>query len=176
MIVLIIAIVVSEYYARKARVVPMPSAPWMRKALLKMMQESAQIRNGERLYELGAGWGTLALALARQYPHAHITAIELSPIPFAAAWLRGKIGGHKNLSVKRASFYDHDLSKADVIVAYLTAQILADLKPKLEKEMKANAHMFCHTFPVPDWNAQRVETVRKMGYDLNVYWFDRQSI
>ena len=40
--------------------------------------EHADIRNGDRILELGCGWGSLTLWMAQQFPGSHITAISNS--------------------------------------------------------------------------------------------------
>src|SRR5687768_13432770 len=40
------------------------------------------------IYELGCGWGSLAIALAKAFPHAQIRGIELSPLPYWVARFR----------------------------------------------------------------------------------------
>ena len=45
---------------------------------LQLTCEHANIRDGDQILELGCGWGSLTLWLARQYPTSHITAISNS--------------------------------------------------------------------------------------------------
>ena len=45
---------------------------------LQLTCEHADIRDGDQILELGCGWGSLTLWLARQYPASHITAISNS--------------------------------------------------------------------------------------------------
>jgi cyclopropane-fatty-acyl-phospholipid synthase len=40
--------------------------------------ERAQLADGQRILELGCGWGSLTLWMAQRFPHAHITAISNS--------------------------------------------------------------------------------------------------
>ncbi|MDW8360557.1 MAG: hypothetical protein RMK31_08270, partial [Candidatus Caldarchaeum sp.] len=39
----------------------------------------------------------------------------------------------------------------DVITLYLTRDLLAKLRPKLETELKPTARIVCHGFPIPGW-------------------------
>jgi cyclopropane-fatty-acyl-phospholipid synthase len=47
-------------------------------AMLALTCERAQLRDGDRILELGCGWGSLTLWMARQFPHARITAVSNS--------------------------------------------------------------------------------------------------
>ena len=47
-------------------------------AMLKLTCERAQIADGQRILELGCGWGSLSLWLAEHYPNAHITGVSNS--------------------------------------------------------------------------------------------------
>jgi cyclopropane-fatty-acyl-phospholipid synthase len=46
--------------------------------MLALTCERAQLADGERILELGCGWGSLTLWMAAHYPHAQITAISNS--------------------------------------------------------------------------------------------------
>ncbi|MDB5503636.1 MAG: Cyclopropane-fatty-acyl-phospholipid synthase [Tardiphaga sp.] len=45
---------------------------------LRQTIEHADLADGQRILELGCGWGSLALSMARQFPHASITAVSNS--------------------------------------------------------------------------------------------------
>lgn len=43
--------------------------------MLRLYCERAELRNGQRILELGCGWGSLTLWMAERYPQARITAV-----------------------------------------------------------------------------------------------------
>ncbi len=45
---------------------------------LRQTVEHADLADGQSILELGCGWGSLALWMARQFPHARITAVSNS--------------------------------------------------------------------------------------------------
>jgi cyclopropane-fatty-acyl-phospholipid synthase len=47
-------------------------------AALAATAERAQLADGQRILELGCGWGSLTLWMAERYPHARITAVSNS--------------------------------------------------------------------------------------------------
>jgi cyclopropane-fatty-acyl-phospholipid synthase len=46
--------------------------------MLALTCERAGVRDGERILDLGCGWGSLALFLAERHPRAHVTAVSNS--------------------------------------------------------------------------------------------------
>jgi cyclopropane-fatty-acyl-phospholipid synthase len=47
-------------------------------AMLALTCERARVRDGQRILDLGCGWGSLSLWLAERYPHAHVTGVSNS--------------------------------------------------------------------------------------------------
>src|SRR5262249_45676057 len=47
-------------------------------AMLELTESRAQIEDGQRILDLGCGWGSLSLWLAERYPNAQITAVSNS--------------------------------------------------------------------------------------------------
>ena len=45
-------------------------------AMLALTAARAQLADGQRILELGCGWGSLSLWMARHYPHADIVAVS----------------------------------------------------------------------------------------------------
>lgn len=48
--------------------------------MLRLYGERAELANGQRILELGCGWGSLTLWMAKQYPESKITAVSNSKI------------------------------------------------------------------------------------------------
>src|SRR5580700_10262600 len=59
------------------------------------------------VYELGCGWGSLVIALARAFPDARIRGIEMSPLPYWVARIRTR--KMPNVYLHRGNFYAFDL-------------------------------------------------------------------
>jgi len=69
------------------------------------------------IYDLGSGWGSLVLALARAFPRARIVGIEWSPLPHWIARFRTR--RMPNVHLHRGDFYARDLRDAQAITCYL---------------------------------------------------------
>jgi hypothetical protein len=128
---------------------PMPSNRVQREAVLAEIGEPSG-----SIYELGAGWGGLALALADRFPSVTVVAFEASPVPFAVLWLRRALWPRKNLQLRRESFLRASLADAKVLVSYLYPGGMAALADKLQREAP-DALLVTHTFGVRGWTALR---------------------
>ncbi|MGI4814615.1 MAG: SAM-dependent methyltransferase [Janthinobacterium lividum] len=68
-------------------------------AALAASCEHAQLADGQRILELGCGWGSLTLWMAEHYPRAHITAVSNSASQRAYIESRLAAGGYRNVRV-----------------------------------------------------------------------------
>lgn len=125
---------------------PTPTSPRVRATMLSALP--ARLPEGA-VYDLGAGWGGLTLALARRYPDRSVVGMETSPLPALVAWLRA--ARRRNAAIQFGDFLSADLSGAGLVVCYLSAKGLAELGPKLEAELAPSALVLSSTFAVPGW-------------------------
>src|SRR6185369_4894828 len=77
-------------------------------AMLELYAERAELADGQRILDLGCGWGSLSLWLARRYPNAEIVALSNST--GQRAFIEGEIAsrGLKNLTVRQGSIVDFE--------------------------------------------------------------------
>lgn len=141
MLAILISIVFTSY---KYGIGPMPTSPTVKKAWISILQP---IDRGT-IYELGAGWGTLAFILAKHYPKHSIVAFEISPIPYLGMRLRQLLSPRPNLKIVHADFFQQDLKDASLIVCYLFPNAMKRLETKLAEECP-NALIISHTFAFP---------------------------
>jgi cyclopropane-fatty-acyl-phospholipid synthase len=67
--------------------------------MLRLTAERAGLQDGDRILELGCGWGSLSLWMAKHYPRSHITAVSNSRTQKAFIDARAAERGVKNLEV-----------------------------------------------------------------------------
>ena len=103
------------------------------------------------ILEMGSGWGTLAIPLAKRCPKAKVLAYELSPIPWLYSNLLKRLYGLENLEFHRKDFQKVDLKRASLVVSYLFPEVMEKLRRKFEKELPKNTMVITHTFRVPGW-------------------------
>ena len=80
-------------------------------AMLALTAERARLRDGDRILELGCGWGSLSLWMAERYPNSRITAVSNSRTQKSFIDARATSRGLENLEVitcdvNRLSFPD----------------------------------------------------------------------
>lgn len=135
---------------------PMPTSPKVRAAMLSLVPPETR----GAVHELGAGWGGLALALARQCPDARVVAWELSWVPWAVAVIRARLACLPNLEVRRADFFAADLREASVLVCYLFTGAMRRLDEKLRRELPgAPLVVVTNTFLLHGWPEERAIVV-----------------
>lgn len=111
------------------------------------------------VYELGAGWGTLAFPLARKCPASTVVAYELSPLPWLFLKFRKFLLGPSNLKIIRKNFLHEDLSKASLVVCYLYPGAMEKLSSKLMMELKPDAQVISNTFEIPSWTPTFIQSL-----------------
>jgi cyclopropane-fatty-acyl-phospholipid synthase len=68
-------------------------------AMLALTMERARLQDGQRILELGCGWGSLTLAMAERFPRAAITAVSNSRDQRAFIEARARSRGLANVRV-----------------------------------------------------------------------------
>lgn len=71
-------------------------------AMLRLSGERAQLADGQRILELGCGWGSLTLWMAEHYPESRITAVSNSRTQRAFILERAEERGLQNVEVVTA--------------------------------------------------------------------------
>jgi precorrin-6B methylase 2 len=153
-----------EYFQKKTGVPVFPSMPPMRKKIIGRLKQDIAERNLEnyRIIDLGSGSGQLTWHIARAFPNAKITGVELSYIPWLRSVVRKKLWGVKNLNYIRADFWSFDLSPADAVITYLPGKIMEQVGQKLHKDLRPGTLITANAFYLRDgW--EPIET-----YDLYV--------
>lgn len=172
------------YYAWRTKVAPF--VPTRQAALTAIQalitQEQTKTPHTQLIiYDLGCGIGGVCLALARAFPTAKIIGIELAwPLWFIAS-VRQKLSRHK-FQILYGNFYKHDLSKADILISYLSMAAMPALADKLRKNWlithptestrpKPNGLFISNSFPLPaDWPAtQTIPIHQGLSRILYVY-------
>lgn len=144
------------FYTLRTGVPPMPSNPFARRAIFRMIPDDAAPRT---IYELGCGWGGIAFELAARYPEARVVAIELSPLPWLVCHIRKLVQRRPNLTIRRSDFMRWDLSDGDLLVCYLMVVPMRALEGKLSAELSSGAVLITNAFALPNWSPEKTETV-----------------
>jgi Methyltransferase small domain len=139
-------------WAIKNGIGPMPTLPKQKRCLIQSLPTDMQ----GKVFDLGSGWGTLAIALAKKLPDCQVTGYENSPVPYSFSRMLQLILRYPNLQFYRRDVLQIPLHDASVIVCYLYPGAMKNLKPKLEKELKNGTFVITNTFAVPGWKPRNV--------------------
>jgi len=123
------------------------------KHIVRQMLQLAQLRRGERLFDLGAGDGRIMIEAARKFG-ARATGIEIDPERVARIRERLESTGVK-AEIIQADFMKADLSSANVIAIYLSDSVNAKLAPKLWRELRSGARVISLDYCLPDWKPEK---------------------
>jgi len=132
-------------------------APWVptpEKRILKML-ELANIKPGDKVYDLGCGDGRMVHLASKVYG-ANSVGVEFSPLVYAMARVRNFILSSKS-KVIFADFRKVDLSDAKVVMMYLLPQAVEDLRPKFERELPHGAKIISYAFAIKSLEPTYVE-------------------
>ena len=117
--------------------------------------QAAEIKKGERVYDLGCGKASLLIraskigALGEGY--------EISLWPYV--WARWNIWINRApVRIHLRNFFKADLSQADVVFCYLFPEVMVKLEEKFLKELKPGARVVSHAFKLP--NLEPAEVIR----------------
>lgn len=134
------------------------------------MLRLAQVRPGDRLYDLGAGDGRIVIAAARDYG-IRAVGIELDARKVAEARANVRRAGLQHLvEIRQGDALTADLADATVVTVFLFPGINARLAPRLRKQLRPGARVVSHRFGLGDWPPDR--QVRALGHPL-LLWIVR---
>lgn len=142
-------------YTMRLGTSPMPTLAAARREILAQVPPEAS----GTIAELGCGWGSLAVPLARRHPQCRVVGFELSPVPWAVSAARRRLAGLPNLEIRRADFFDASLEGASIVICYLFPGAMERLRAKFERELPPGALVISNTFAVPGWAPERTQHV-----------------
>jgi cyclopropane-fatty-acyl-phospholipid synthase len=120
--------------------------------MLELTCERAQISNGQKILELGCGWGSLSLWLAENYPQSQITGVSNSATQKVHIDSEAEKRGLKNLRIITCDMNQFDISeKFDRVVSVEMFEhiknyekLLANISRWLAPDGKLFVHIFTH--------------------------------
>ena len=122
---------------------------------IKQIIKSADVKNGDIIYELGSGMGNMALAFSEN-PSVKAVGFELSPIFYFVSLVRKWLSKRKNVDFRLKNFYKTDLGEATIVYFYLMPKSIEKIKAKLDKELRSGAKIISFGFPIKEWNAEKI--------------------
>ena len=112
----------------------------------KVVAEILEREKGTTFLDLGSGSGSVLAHIARRFPAISCEGVELAPLPFWISRLR--LAWRKNCSVNWKDYWSLDLSRYDVVYAFLSPVPMNALWEKVRREMRPGTLFISNSFPV----------------------------
>lgn len=159
-------------FRAKVPFIPVPNS------ILPDIAKALGIKKDSTVYDLGCGDARILFYLSTQVPEAQYIGIENSSFPvllarFRAWWHRRVT--KTQIEILDQDFFTRDLSDATHIFTYLYPNVMDDLLPKLDRELKPGTRLVSATFkftgkqPVSSIDLGRKK--RQLARTLYVYEF-----
>ncbi|MGB7034272.1 MAG: cyclopropane-fatty-acyl-phospholipid synthase family protein [Xanthobacteraceae bacterium] len=117
---------------------------------LAVSAEHAMLADGQRILELGCGWGSLSLWMAKRYPSARITSVSNSHSQRTSISRVARARALSNLEVVTADMNDFKpASRFDRVVSIEMFEHMANWLPLLQRTrdcLEPDGRMFIHVF------------------------------
>jgi len=133
-------------------------------ALVTRMLQMAGVTNTDRVYDLGAGDGKIAIAAAKDFG-ARSVGVEYNPdmAKLAQCYVEAEGLGQK-VRIIHGDIFETDFSSATVVTLYLLPELNLRLRPTILK-MKPGTRVVSHSFMMDDWEPDD----RSMSEDGTAY-------
>jgi SAM-dependent methyltransferase len=142
---------------------PIPTSPDTRRRMIEAIRKLRPAdRTGGLIFDPGAGFGSLALALARAFPDCEVVGIDLQPLPLWVAKLRAKVLGLRNVTFRRGDLFEQDYRGANVIACYLYSNLMERLYAKWNAELPDGCVVVSNLYPMSHW--QSFPVIRARGW------------
>lgn len=134
----------------------------------QVMLDSIDSRRHGPFMDLGSGWGTLVIPLARKYPDQQVIGYELSYLPWFISVVRKHFLRLDNLTLHRKDFRKADLNDASTLFCYLFPGGMDVLHEKLKQERTSELLIISNTFALPSYSPETTIRLQDL-YNTPIY-------
>lgn len=149
------------------------AAPWVptKSKQKRQIINSIDFKDGDTVYDLGCGTGTLLFETIKKNPNIHAVGIELSIVPYLVAKIRSIF--YKNVEIKFGNLFKKDISNANIVFIFLLSKSYPKLIKKLKVDLNPNT-----TIVVEAWPLQNIEPEKIIKEDnlLPVYIYKASAL
>lgn len=127
---------------------------------------AARVPEGARVLDLGCGLGGWLAGLHAARPDLRLAGVEMAPFN----WLASRLRLGSRAEIRLGSLWDVDLSRYDVVYAYLSPAPMARLWQKVEREMRPGSVLISNSFGVPDVEPDETVELDDLSHARLLIW------
>lgn len=134
-----------------------PTPPEIIAAMMKL----ANVGADDVVYDLGCGNGALVVAAVKHFNAKRGVGVDLDPDRIREAKTRAKTANVEDkVEFRQSNVLEvEDLSKATVVMLYMSDEMNQKLMPILQKQLKPGSRIVSHRFLMGDWKPEKTVTV-----------------
>jgi len=166
-------LLVAAASARAAEPVPLTGGPYVPTPprVVEEMLRVAGVTSSDFVIDLGSGDGRIVITAAQKHG-ARGRGYDIDGELVA----RSNAAARKLGLQQRVSFHEQDVLKANigdatVVTLYLLPEMMAQLRAKLQRELKPGTRVVSHDFDFGDWKPDRTVNLElREKYDISGSW------
>lgn len=125
---------------------PIPLSGLMKKEMFNLLAEQLKNSSGLTVTDLGSGWGTFLLPLAKKFPQHQFIGIEKNFTPAFISKIRAK--KYKNIKIYQEDIFKSNLSQTDIIFCFLMQPLMERLTQYLLANIQKETKIYALRFPL----------------------------
>lgn len=122
--------------------------PWA----IDWLTANLQLKSNDRFYELGCGDARVIAGLAKKFPDARFTGIEIQWWPYLLA--RWRTRKFTNVQILHGDVFRQQLGVATVVYGFYITKFAPKIADKLRQELRPGTRVFSFGFPLAGWAEQ----------------------
>lgn len=132
--------------------------------MINVILELADIKKNDVLYDLGSGDGRILVEAAKK----GIKVVGIEQNRFLNWIAKRRVRKSKNVKIIQGDIFDQDLSRATILVAYLSQALAKKLQKKIENEVKTGSRMILVDHHFSNWKPVKTKRVNILPIRLYV--------